>query len=58
MLNEGRENKMSTFDVTVTLTIQADDGEVAMARVGNILTGTRRHKIEDIHFEQVKEVKA
>jgi hypothetical protein len=49
---------MSTFDVTVTLTIQADDGEIAMARVGNILTGTRLHKIMDIHFEQVKEVKA
>ena len=51
------ENKMSTFDVTVTLTIQAKDGEVAMARVGDILTGMRRHKIEDVHFEQVELVK-
>jgi hypothetical protein len=49
---------MSTFDFTVTLTIHADDGDIAVARVGNILTGTRHHKIEDVCFEQAKEVKA
>jgi hypothetical protein len=49
---------MPTYDVTVTVTIEAEDQDFAMAKVGDTLTGMRRNKIKDIHFEETRKVKA
>jgi hypothetical protein len=49
---------MSTFDVTVTLTIEAEDAELALARIADNITGMSRHPIQDVSFEKVAEVQA
>jgi hypothetical protein len=49
---------MPTYDVTLTVTIEAENHKDALVKVANLLTGRRRHKIVDIHIDEPKVVKA
>jgi hypothetical protein len=48
---------MSTFDVTVTLTIEAMHPTEAMILVSDTIAGISRHPIQDVSFEKVSKVK-
>jgi hypothetical protein len=48
---------MSTYDVTVTLTIEAMHPTEAMILVSDTISGISRHPIQDVSFENVTKVK-